>query len=315
MINVHNLHGAMRQGWSMNLIEMCCGSSPTVWTLHDMWSFTGGCAYSIGCTRFIEGCDRSCICPSSSPRPPIDQVAPLWSRKATVVGSCTNLYAVTPSQWLAGRASAGLWKSRPVHVVPNGLRLHDFEPMGRAEARFQLGVEPTRPLVMAAAVDLDEIRKGGSILAGLDAPGRTFDLMVAGHCSWGESAPGIIKLGALDESQMRLAYCAADLFVHPAPVDNLPNVLLESMACGTPAVGFATGGIPEIITDAENGWLVTDITSEALGAGISRALTDISSDPRYWSLAARATVEDRFSAERQAETYLTIFESLADGSR
>ena len=76
------------------------------------------------------------------------------------------------------------------------------------------------------------------------------------------------------DEEMALAYQAADLYVHPARMENAPCQIQESLACGTPVVAFAVGGIPEMIQSGENGFLATELTGKSLKDCLDQALTD-----------------------------------------
>ena len=67
-----------------------------------------------------------------------------------------------------------------------------------------------------------------------------------------------------DEITLRISYNAADILLHPAQVDNLPNTVAESMSCGTPVLAFSTGGLTEMVIPSESGWLAKDLKKESL---------------------------------------------------
>jgi len=117
-------------------------------------------------------------------------------------------------------------------------------------------------------------------------------------------------LGHVDEERVVLAYNAADVLVHPALADNLPNVVLEAMACGTPCVGFPVGGMPEMVRVGRTGWLAGDVTAQALAEALDEALTAIERGVDLHS-SCRAVAEAEYAASIQAQRYLRLFESLS----
>ncbi len=309
--NIHNLHNA---GWSAELVAVCARHAPTVWTLHDMWSFTGRCAYSYDCRQFISGCDAAC--PTSAEYPPLSPrlIAGAWKRRGRLFAACADLVAVCPSNWLAQDARAGFWAGHRVEVIPYGLPLDIYVPTGQALGRGALGVNSTGPVLLAAAQDLNERRKGGAILvqALQKVRHRPFTLMTLGHGHLPVAAEGVglHSLGYVDHERTRvLAYNAADLLVHPAPVDNLPIVVLEAIACGTPCVGFEVGGVPDMVRPGVTGWLAQDMTADALATAIEDALATIEEGTDLGS-SCRAIAESEYAAEIQAQRYLTLFGSL-----
>ena len=170
VINVHNLHAAAPWGWGPHLVEVCLEFAPVVWTLHDMWSFTGRCAYSYDCRKFITGCDASCPTPTENPALAPDQIRAAWEERRYIYARHhSDLVLVAPSRWLADEARAGLFAEHRVEVIPYGLPLwfhgwHSLSPAARADARRELGINPAGPVLLIAAFDLGERRKGAEIL-------------------------------------------------------------------------------------------------------------------------------------------------------
>src|SRR5262249_21380864 len=109
-----------------------------------------------------------------------------------------------------------------------------------------------------------------------------------------------------DELTMSLLYAAADVYVLPSLLENLPNTIIEAMACGTPTVAFAVGGIPDLLTHRQEGYLAKPFDVEDLAAGIEWCLTsrDVS---EHLGSAARRKVEARFTNEAQARSYHALF--------
>src|SRR5581483_10394712 len=171
-----------------------------------------------------------------------------------------------PSTWLARLASESPLLGRfPVRLIPNGVDLELFRPVDRAEARALLGLEPDRPVVLHAALDLGERRKGAHVLeqalAHLD--GVDFELVSAGRGRLAGATRPVRELGPLDRDRMALAYAAADAFVLPALAENLSNAVLEALACGTPSVCFDVGGVGDAVRHRETGWLAAEPTPAA----------------------------------------------------
>src|SRR5207302_691948 len=98
----------------------------------------------------------------------------------------------------------------------------------------------------------------------------------------------------------------ADLLVHPAPVDNLPNVVMEAIACGTPVVGYPIGGVPDMACPGKTGWLASDVSASALADALDGALADLARGRDYRD-TCRAVAEDEFDVTLQAERYARLF--------
>jgi len=312
IINVHNIHGA---GWLPEIISCCTEFAPVVWTLHDMWSFTGRCAYAYNCQLFMKGCDKTCPTAHEYPHTNRNNISSAWKiREKLFSENIDNLVAVTPSQWLAEEAQKGLWKGNCVVNIPNGLPLDLYRPISRVDAKNSLGVTCEGPLMLAAAQYLFEKRKGGHILLeALEDIEEDVSIMTFGMntIEIQDKKHNIFNLGFISEDNKILALNAADLYVHPAPVDNLPNVVMESIACGTPVAGFDTGGVPEMVREYKTGWIASDISPGSLAATIDRALCDIAKGYTMRD-SCRLIAEKEYDVKRQAERYIQLFQSLMD---
>lgn len=314
VINVHNLHKAAAFGWSVNLLQVCAQYAPTIWTLHDMWSFTGRCAYSYACRKFISGCDASC--PTAMEYPALEPklIARAWKMRHRLFAEQGDLAAACPSRWLAEEALAGFWAGHRVEVIPYGLPLDIYLPLERSLARATLGINSGGPVLLAVAQDITARRKGGTTLveALQRVQNRPLTLITLGHGHLPVEAEGISlhPLGYIDHERTKvLAYNAADLLVHPALVDNLPNVVMEAIACGTPCAGFAIGGVPDMVRPGLTGWLAQDVTAQGLADVIDEALTAIEQGADLRS-SCRAIAEAEYDVGIQAQRYLQLFKSF-----
>lgn len=313
IINVHWVGGGF-----LNIETISKFKRPVVWTLHDMWAFTGGCHYSQGCDRYQRFCQA---CPQMPPRYNLDLSHWIWKRKAQ---SWANLTAtvVTPSQWLANCARASsLFKNHRIEVIPYGLDTEVFRPIEQSLARYKLNLPQDKRLILFGASDgTNNLRKGFSflkvaleILSQNDLKNQ-FELVIFGASKSNQSIDLGIKahyLGNLsDEITLTCAYSAADVFVAPSLEDNLPNTVLESLACGTPCVAFTIGGMPDLIDHYRNGYLANAIDSSDLARGIAWVLERQAISPQVLREAARAKAEQSFRLETQSACYLALFEEL-----
>jgi glycosyltransferase involved in cell wall biosynthesis len=312
VVNVHNLHGAGPAGWNLGLVTICTAKAPTVWTMHDMWSFTGRCAYNWDCDLFRSGCGRTCPTHFEYPSLPPDEIAPAWRRRRAVISESENLIAVGPSRWLQQEAARGLWPPARVRWIPYGLPLDRFRPVATDTARAALGIATTRPVLLVCAADWTERRKGGrGLREALDQlPPESVCLLTLGVGGIGIDRQEVHDLGYVDDERMTaLAYSAADLFVHPAQVDNLPNVVLESIACGTPVVGLPIGGVPDMVLPGITGWMARGRDSRDLADAVRMALADRERWPELRQ-SCRAWAERHYGDDLQAERYESLFNEL-----
>ena len=292
--------------------------TPVVLTLHDMNFFTGGCHYDHGCGGFRQRCGS---CPQLGSHTEDDLSRQVWRRKHDVLGTIgeERLQVVANSHWLAHEAhNSSLLSKFPVTTIHFGLDTDTFAPRNRHFARDVLGVPQDAKVVLFVAHAVNARRKGFALLAqalnGLDDLPGLF-LISLGH---GKSAidarfPHLL-LGQIDnDCFLSLIYSAADVFVIPSLQEAFGQTALESLACGTPVVGFAVGGIPDIVHHGISGLLVPPEDVDALRT----AIVDLLQDPAKraeMSINGRRIAEERHSLEAQARHYVDLYEKLVGKS-
>jgi glycosyltransferase involved in cell wall biosynthesis len=314
VINVHNLHDTLWAGWSYPLLQTCFTFAPTVWTLHDMWSFTGRCAYNYDCRKFQTGCDADC--PTSTEYPALDpsRIAPAWKERQKLFKNANQLTAVTPSRWLTDEARLGFWEEHRIETIPYGLPLDIFKPVDRQLARDALEIDVSSPCILVAAESLSDRRKGMNLfidaLQHMEPQSLTLITLGANPLEIEHDGVNVLHLGYIDHDRTKvLAYSSADLYLHPALADNLPNTVMEAIACGTPVVGFDVGGIPDMIRPGISGWLASEVSSSALAYTITIALNEINHGDNL-QYSCRKLAETEYDAKLQAQRYIALFEAI-----
>jgi glycosyltransferase involved in cell wall biosynthesis len=217
-------------------------------------------------------------------------------------------------------AESPLLADKRVEVIPYGVPTATYHPEGRAGLRRAFGLRGTDRALLFVADRVSNRRKGFAVLqealAGLRAPeGRRLVLFSVGRRAPEELAGHEhIALGPIENEELMAAiYSAADLFVAPSLQDNLPNTVLESLACGTPVVGSHTGGIPDMVRPGETGWLFETGNAEALRATLQEALA--APDLTGLRTRCREVAEREYSLELQAERYGKLYEEVGDEGR
>jgi glycosyltransferase involved in cell wall biosynthesis len=316
IVNLHWANNGYLQIESLKKIQQTL-QKPIVWTLHDMWSFTGGCHYNQDCDRYTTGCGQ---CPQIQSQRDRDLSDWVWKRKAKAWKNL-DLTIVTPSVWLGQCAKASaLFRDLRIEVIPYGLDTTRYKPMDRTIARQILGLPLDKQLILAGALQAtSDQRKGFHLLQ----PALT-QLSQAG---WGDRAELVIfgaskpkipidfglkahYMGTLgDDISLAMLYAAADVFVAPSVQDNLPNTVMEAIACGTPCVAFNIGGMPDMIDHQDSGYLARPYESADFAQGIVWVLEDAD---RHQKLChqARQKAERSFPLDRQAERYNALFSEL-----
>jgi glycosyltransferase involved in cell wall biosynthesis len=320
IVNLHWANNGYLQIESLKKIQQKL-QKPIVWTLHDMWSFTGGCHYNQDCDRYRIGCGQ---CPQIQSQRDRDLSDWVWKRKAKAWKDL-DLTIVTPSVWLGQCAKASaLFRDLRIEVIPYGLDTARYKPMDRTIARQILGLPLDKQLILAGALQAtSDSRKGFHLLQ----PALT-QLSQAG---WGDRAELVIfgaskpklpidfglnvhYMGTLgDDISLAMLYAAADVFVAPSVQDNLPNTVMEAIACGTPCVAFDIGGMPDMIDHQLNGYVARPYESADFAQGINWVLEDAD---RHQKLChqARQKAEQAFTLNRQAERYHALFSELLNRS-
>lgn len=313
VIQLYNIHLGYFSYLSLPALSR---RAPIVWRLSDQWPITGHCAYSGACERWRAGCG-SCPDLATFPGIGIDTTALAWRLKRRIYES-SRITVVAPSSWTESAARASpLFAGCEVHRIPNGLDLDIFRPMDRAVARDLLGL-PREPkaILFSAQIAADNPRKGTDLLRrALELLGPRPDLMVLiagkGAEAWQGSSPQrTISLGYLcDDPSIAASYAACDLVVVPSSVENLPNTILEAMACGRPAVAFDVGGVRDAVRHGETGLLAKAGDAGALAAAIKTLLDDDAARARMGA-AALALARAEFATELQAKRFESLYLSL-----
>lgn len=290
---------------------------PLVWTLHDMWPFTGGCHFSRGCERYALSCGD---CPHLGSGRDWDLSSWVWHRKKKAWEEI-DLTIVALSNWMAGCArTSSLFRNFRIEVIPNCIDTNLYKPINRYQARHELGLPQGKKVILFGAPDPGRTpRKGFDLLLKALKEALKSDMLPNAELVVFGNFPSSLKpqvslkihyLGQInDEVKLVQAYSAADVFVLPSREDNLPNTALEAMACGTPCVAFHIGGVPDLIDHEKNGYLAPPFDTQALAQGIARLLIDNNLNKRM-SHNARQKVEMRFTPEKVAQQYINLYTDI-----
>ncbi len=291
--------------------------TPVVWTLHDMHPFTGGCHYSFDCERFTAACGE---CPQLNRlRSPADLSRQNLRLKRETLRE-RNVHVVADSHWLEAQArrSAVFATAGSFRTVHYGLDTAAYAPKPKAECRRALGLPQEAFVVCFGSQSLADPRKGlPELLAALrrlhDQPGLVGLVFGADLPPLDKAGlPPIHSAGFLSGAAAQATmYSAADVFVIPSLAEAFGQTALEAMACGTPVVGFDTGGIPDTVRPHQTGLLVPVGDDAALADAIRWMMTH-RTEREAMGRNARAMVEADFTLERQALGYLQLYRSVLD---
>ena len=291
---------------------------PVVWTMHDIWPATAICHLTLDCRNFETQCTHCRLLPGNGSTN--DLSTQIWKRKQQMLND-RQITFVTCSQWLAGEAQkSALLKGQRVVSIPNPIDTHIYTPKDKQQARQRVGLPTEGRIILFASQRVTNRNKGMGYL--LEAcrllaeqyPEKKEDITVAilgGHAEEieGQLPFRTCPLGYVnDEQRIVDIYNAADVFVLPSLSENLPNTIMEAMACGVPSVGFRIGGIPEEIDHQQNGYVADYCSSEDLARGIWWTLYE--ADHEAVRKACLQKVAHNYSQQSVANRYLEVYESL-----
>jgi glycosyltransferase involved in cell wall biosynthesis len=320
VVHLHNLHGGY---FDLRVLPELSAAVPTFVTLHDAWMLSGHCAHSMACERWQTGCGQ---CPDLSLYPSVrrDATKYNWNRKRDVYAR-SRLHVATPSRWLMDKVERSMLAPAvaDARVIPNGVDLGVFRPRDRSAARAALGINPDAAVLVFAAngvrrnpfKDYRTLREAFGRLAARTG-GRELVLLALGDDAEPERVgDAVIRFVPFiaDPAAVSRYFCAADVYVHAALVDTFPTTVLEALACGTPVVATAVGGIPEQLNDGQTGFLVPPGDAEALAAALARLLADPAMRNQLGEKAA-CDARERFDVNRQCEHYLAWYSEILSAS-
>ena len=316
IVHLQNLHGGYFNPWSVSGLSHL---KPTVWTLHDMQALTGHCAHAFDCEKWqwTNGC---ALCPDLSVYPAVrkDKTAHLWRDKRKIYGR-SQLWIVVPSTWMLKKVEKSILRDHPVTLIANAADTEIFRPRDKLQSRLKFGLPPDALIVggSAAAGVLENPWKGGkyaieAIKALADRFNPCIFLNIGGAEETSSPLPNIVNVPyKTDPDQVAELYSCLDLFLYPTLADSFSLVACESLCCGTPVAGFATGGVPDIVRNDIDGILVPTGDTGAL----IEAATTILADPDRRGVMARTArlgAEERFSLGLMASRYECVYaEALA----
>lgn len=300
-VNLHNIHDS---GLNHDSLHLLPADMPLTWTLHDRWPF----ATEAFQWQDQPGSAMTRVCADGA-----DEEA-AKRRRNRFFASRPDLCLIAPSRWLFDEARNWLPDHRIEHI-PYGLPTEIFTPMDVSKARETMGLDPSK-IWLGFASTWGNARKGADLLprALHNLTGANLALLIWGEspaCDW-PAGITVHEAGTVsDPLRLRTLYAACDVFLCPSRADNLPNTVLESLACGTPCAGTRVGGIPDMARPGRTGWLMPGVDAEGVAAGIRQAL-----DQRHLWPQIRKNCRDiaiaEYSLEMQARAYSRLHQELME---
>ena len=288
---------------------------PVVWTMHDIWPATAICHYPRGCYYFKHRCCNCKLLLGGGSQNDMSSV--VWEKKQKMLEG-NNVFFVACSRWLEDEAKkSALLEGKYISSIPNAIDTHIYHPKDKTEARKYLELPTDKRVILFVSQRVTDSRKGMSYFTEAisnmtkqdpELCNNTVVAILGGHSeeiSSQLSLP-VFSLGYINDEKLIVnIYNAADVFVLPSIEDNLPNTIMEAMACGVPCVGFKVGGIPEMIDHKQNGYVARFRDAEDLAAGISWVINN----HEYARLSSQTVhkVNMCYSQQSVASKYIEVY--------
>lgn len=321
IIDLRNLFGGFFNFWSLPDLTR---KKPVVWRLPDMWALTGHCAYPYDCDRWKSGCYQ---CPllrkkgreRVEPKPTVlDGTRRVWKAKRDIYNQ-SQLHIVVNSTWMRKQVEESiLGDSLTLNVISNGVNLKIYRPIDRNLARKSLGLPNDGRILLWAASEKDNFRKGLTLaFEAIDNLKEKYSdppiLIIMGGSEGKTSSKKVqnqIDFGYVrDPEKQALIYSAADVFLCTTLADAQPQTALESLACGTPIITFAIGPMPDIVHEGKEGFVTTDVTSQALSGAIIDFYNRREMFPELRK-NCRKKAERLYNLDKQTDQYIDLYEEI-----
>lgn len=305
LIHLHWINGLVK------LKDLPKFQKPMVWTIRDMWPFTGGCHYSMGCEKYKFNCGE---CPQLGSSTKNDLSKYVFNKKKLHIPK--NITAVGISPWISQELNKStLFKDKVVKTIFNNIDCNDFYPFEKQMARQKLNIDTSKKIILVGAQNPNSFYKG-------------FQKFIESMKCLNKEEYLVLFFGRLDESLLgrlefeyksfgfisdikilRLIYSAADVFIAPSLMEAFGKTIAEAMACGTPVVCFDATGPKDMVSHKKDGYKAKPFESNDLAEGISWTLEDKNRRTRLSEQARKSAVE-KFHLEKIAKNYIQLYDSI-----
>jgi len=321
IIDLRNLFGGYFNLWSLPVLT---AQKPVVWRLPDLWATTGHCAYPYDCQRWRTGCFE-CPLLTSEGRLKVEPTPTIWDGTRRVWRSKKRLYensqihVVVTTKWMQDQVEQSiLGNALSINIISNGVDLNIYKPRPKNEARAKLGLPTEGPILLWAARNRENYRKGFRLV--VDAleriqisGGKTPMLITMGSAKgWAEeeTLQRVKHFGYIqDPEKQALLFTAADGFLCSTLADAQPQTALESLACGTPLIAFDIGPMSGLAIPGKTGYLVPKTDSASLFEGITRFLNDGEDQARMGEYCRQEALQ-KYDLMKQTDQYLILYERI-----
>lgn len=302
VVHLHNIHGYYTNAYQV-LAYLKRHQIRTVITLHDEWMYTGKCGHAYRCNGWLNECGN---CPQIKEYPSsliFDKTRAMLRKKKQVFEKFDHVSLVTPSQWLAGRVEQSFLKEKRITVIPNGIDTEIFQP--REAGILRERYNPSKAVLHVTA-DFEDPHKGGEYVLDLAQRMPDISFFIVGNRKLIENAPINVHAIGRTADQIELAqwYSFADVTLLTSERETFSMVCAESLACGTPVVGFEAGAPIEVAPQGY-GRFVPYGDIDALESAMTMAL----SGGLHSKEACASFGRSRYAKDVMAQRYLELYKS------
>jgi glycosyltransferase involved in cell wall biosynthesis len=308
IVHLHWICGGM-----MRIEDISHIKAPIVWSLHDMWAFTGGCHYSEECTGYEKECGNCKVLGSEKEN---DLSRRVFNRKQKSFTQKKDMTIVGLSNWLNNTSrNSALLKDKKHINLPNPIDTSIFKPFDKEKSRELWNLPKNKKLVLYGAMGaISDPRKGFEELSNAmkKLEGDDIEFVVFGSSEPKESQNFGFKThylgGLVDDVSLVTLYSAVDVMIVPSLQENLSNAIMEGLSCGTPVVGFGIGGNSDMIIHKENGYLAKAFNTADLKDGIEWILNNEKYDELC--INARGKITREFDSVLVAKKYIEFYRDI-----
>lgn len=310
IIHCHNLHGRY---FNLSTLQKMSVEKPVIWTLHDEWAITPHGAYTLEGKEMNDGLF---VCPSKDTPPRI-----LWAntkylswRKNSIYKK-SKLHIVTPSRWLKERVKKTILGSQDIRLIPNGVDTDIFKMSDKVIARQKLNLPIDKKIVLFLANDAKNNTWKGwkyteEVINKYKNDSNILFISVGNYVAHPDEN-NVKYFPHLDNKEdIALYYSASDILLFTSIAENFPLVILEAMSCGLPIVSFDVGGVKEVVTHKENGYISAYKNTQSLIEGMEYVLSLGSDEIKKISEYSSVKIKDSFSKTAMVNTYLNLYDEL-----
>lgn len=308
IINIHWINGGMISYSTLNKLKN--SNKKIVWTLHDMWAFTGGCHYDEECGRYESKCSKCKVLNSQNK----NDLSTVIQNKKSKIYSNFDINIIGCSKWISESAkkSSLLYDKYNINI-PNPINVDIFKPINKEIAKDILNIKTDKKIILFGAMSsTSDKRKGFSYL--LESIKKLekdkYLAVIFGNKNENSEIEKYIEtkyIGQLlDDYSLSVLYNCADVFVAPSIQENLANTVMEALSCSVPVVAFNIGGMSDMIKHKLNGYLSKPLDSDSLTIGIKYCTENTIEMGKY----ARKYVLENYTYEIIGEKYRNFYDEI-----